>query len=318
MIKRRLLISIPTLFGICLISFLLMRLSPGDPTLIYQDPHVSLDDLAQIRSNLGLNEPILVQFYSWMKHTLSGDFGFSFVTGEPVLSLILSRLYPTLLLSISGFVLIFVITFFLGLYSGYRAYSLADQLIMIISFIGLSMPSFWIGLLLILGLSEHLNWFPSSGFIDPSLVHSSWLTQSFNILQHMALPLLTITLGGIAGLTRYTRYGIIDVMHKPFILAARARQISEKRILFFHAAKNALLPLITILGLQLPGLISGSFIIEFIFAWPGLGQLGVQSIFSRDYPVLMATLLFSGILIIIGNIVSDWLYTIVDPRIRRQ
>lgn len=318
MIKRRLLISIPTLFGICLLSFLLMKLSPGDPTMIYKDPHVAVEDLQQIRENLGLNKPILIQFFSWFKETISGNLGYSFVSGEPVNQLILSRLGPTLLLSLASLIFILIITFFLGLYSGYKAYGIGDQIIMIVSFIGLSMPSFWIGILLILGFSEQLGMFPSSGYIDPSVVNANIFIRSINILQHMALPLLTIVIGGIAGLTRYNRYGIIDVMQQPFIIAARARQIPEKLILFKHAAKNALLPLITILGLQLPGLISGSFIIEFIFAWPGLGQLGVQAIFSRDYPVLMATILFSSILIIIGNLLSDVLYSYADPRIKKQ
>ena len=264
MIKRRLLISIPTLFGICLLSFLLMKLSPGDPTMIYKDPHVAMEDLEQIRENLGLNKPVIFQFISWLKETLSGNLGYSFVSGEPVTDLILSRLGPTILLSISSLIIILFITFFLGLYSGYKAYGIGDQTIMVISFIGLSMPSFWIGILLILGLSEQMGLFPSSGYIDPSVVNSNIFIRSINILEHMALPLITIVIGGIAGLTRYNRYGIIDVMQQPFILAARARQIPEKIILFKHAAKNALLPLITILGLQLPGLISGSFIIEFI------------------------------------------------------
>ena len=318
MIKKRLLISIPTLFGICLLSFLLMKCSPGDPTMIYKDPHVAMEDIEQIRENLGLNKPVIVQFFSWMKETLTGNLGYSFVSGEPVSSLILSRLWPTLLLSIASLVFIFIITFFLGLYSGYKAYGIGDQLIMVISFIGLSMPSFWIGILLILGLSEMAGLFPSSGYINPSVVDASIFVRAIDISKHMFLPLLTIVIGGIAGLTRYNRYGIIDVMQQPFILAARARQIPEKIILFKHAAKNALLPLITILGLQLPGLISGSFIIEFIFAWPGLGQLGVQSIFSRDYPVIMATILFSSVLIIIGNLLSDIMYSYADPRIKKQ
>jgi len=169
-----------------------------------------------------------------------------------------------------------------------------------------------------LGLSEWRGYFPSSGYINPSVVDASIFVRAIDVSKHMFLPLLTIVIGGIAGLTRYNRYGIIEVMQQPFILAARARQIPEKIILFKHAAKNALLPLITILGLQLPGLISGSFIIEFIFAWPGLGQLGVQSIFSRDYPVIMATILFSSVLIIVGKLLSDIMYSYADPRIKKQ
>lgn len=316
MIVRRLLTSIPTVVGVCLVSFGLMTVAPGDPTSIYHDPHVSTEDLAQIRQNLGLNESIMGRFFTWFTHTVQGNLGYSFVSGEPVADILLSRLGPTLLLSVSSVLCIVLITFFLGLYSGYRAYGLGDTIIMIAGFIGLSMPSFWVGILLILGVSQQLNLLPSSGFMNPALSQAPILTQAIDVAFHMALPLLTIVIGGIAGLTRYNRAGIMDVMQQPFILAARARQIPERLVVFRHAAKNALLPLITILGLQLPGLISGSFIIEYIFAWPGLGQLGVQAIFSRDYPVLMATVLFSSILIILGNLVSDMLYRFADPRVQ--
>lgn len=315
MIPIRLLTSIPTLFIICFVSFALMTLAPGDPTQVHQDPTVSTKDLDQLRINLGLDDPMMVQFGRWLGRTASGDLGHSLISGEPVSSIILSRLGPTLLLSVSSLMLIFFITFLLGLYSGAKAYGWGDRLIMIGSVIGLSMPSFWVAILLLLMVSDGLNWFPTSGYMDPALVNASVIRQSISVLHHMMLPLLTILIGGIAGLTQYNRASIIQVMNQPFILAAQARQISNWRILFYHAAKNALLPLITIMGLQLPSIISGSFVIEFIFAWPGLGQLGVQSIFSRDYPVLMATILFSSVLIIMGNILADALYRYADPRI---
>ena len=192
-----------------------------------------------------------------------------------------------------------------------------DDSITIFSFLGLSIPSFWLGLMLILLFSLKLDLFPTSGFMDPLLFNASFLEKSSNILYHMFLPLLTIVIGGIAGLTRYNRFGIIKILAQDFITAARARGLSETRILFKHALKNIMLPIITILGLDLPSLISGSYIIEYIFSWPGMGQLGVQAVFQRDYPILMATILFSSFLIIMGNLIADICYAYVDPRISK-
>ena len=183
---------------------------------------------------------------------------------------------------------------------------------------GLAIPTFWLGLMFILLFSLKLNWFPTAGFLDPTLLHTSFWQQALNITKHLMLPLLTILVGGIAGLTRYHRFGIITILHQDYIKAARARGISEKIILFKHAFKNAVLPIITILGLDLPGLISGSFIIEFIFSWPGMGQLGVSAVFARDYPILMGSIFFSAVLIILGNLLADLAYGWCDPRIRKK
>ncbi len=314
---KRLFISIPLLLGISLISFSIMHLAPGDPTTMFTNPSISMEDMAQVRSNLGLDKPILFQYFYWLVNLLKGNFGYSFMSGKPVLTLILERLPATLLLSISSLFCILCITFPLGLISGAKKNSAFDHWVTILSFIGLSIPAFWLGLVLILFFSLNLNWFPTSGFLDPSLIDATISIKSLNILYHLILPLLTIIIGGIAGLTRYHRFGIIQILNQDYIKAARARGISEKRLLFKHALKNALLPIITILGLDLPALISGSFIIEYIFAWPGMGQLGIAAVFARDYPVLMGTIVFSSILIIIGNLLADLAYTFVDPRIKK-
>ena len=182
----------------------------------------------------------------------------------------------------------------------------------------MSIPTFWLGLMLMLMFSFGLDWFPTSGFMDPILYDAPWYQQVSSILHHMCLPLITIMVGAIAGLTRYNRFGIIKILGQDYITAARARGISEKNILFKHAFKNTLLPIITILGLDLPSIISGSYIIEYIFSWPGMGQLGVQAVFQRDYPILMATILFSSVLLIIGTLISDLCYAIADPRIAKK
>ncbi|RAP34196.1 peptide permease [Candidatus Marinamargulisbacteria bacterium SCGC AG-439-L15] len=315
-LKKRLITSIPLLIGITLISFALMILAPGDPTSMLANPQITTEDMAQIRENLGLDKPVSQQYFIWLKNILTGNFGYSYSTGQPVLTSILDRLPATLILSISSLVIILLITFPLGLISGYKKDSKLDHTITILSFLGLSVPTFWLGLMLILGLSLKLNLFPTSGYLDPYLMESGFWKQAANITYHLCLPLLAIVVGGIAGLTRYHRFGIIMILDQDYIKAARARGISEKRILFKHAFKNATLPIITLLGLQLPGLISGSFIIEYIFAWPGMGQLGVNAIFARDYPIIMGTLVLSSILIILGNLLADISYQLVDPRIQ--
>ena len=317
-IIKRCLISIPLLVAITLLSFTIMQLAPGDPTTMFTDPSISIQDMAQVKQNLGLDKPLIVQYGIWLKNILQGNMGYSYMTGKPVMLTIMERLPATLILSISSLILILVVTFPLGIISAYKKDTRFDNWVTILTFIGLSIPTFWLGLVLILGFSLKLNIFPTSGFLDHSLQQASWLKQSLNISYHMILPLTTILIGGVAGLTRYHRFGIINILSQDYITAARARGLSEKRILFKHAFKNALLPIITILGLDLPALISGSFIIEFIFAWPGMGQLGIASVFARDYPILMGTILFSSILIIIGNLLADIAYQFADPRINKS
>lgn len=308
--------AIPLMIGITFISFAVMKLAPGDPSAMYLDPQASLEDMARIRQNLGLDDPILVQYFNWVSNALRGNFGYSYMTGKPVLLAIGERLGPTLILSVCSLVLILLITFPLGLISGAKKGSRFDDFVTVFTFFGMSIPAFWLGLMFILFFSLRLNLFPTSGFMDPALSDASIFPQAISICKHLTLPLLTILVGGLAGLTRYHRFGVISILHQDYIKAARARGISENRILFKHAFKNAALPIITILGLDLPALIGGSFVIEYIFSWPGMGQLGVSAIFSRDYPIIMGTLFFSSVLIIIGNLLADLAYAWVDPRIR--
>lgn len=313
-IRQRLLGAIPLLIGITFLSFLIMHAAPGDPTAMMMDPSVTAADMAQIRQNLGMDKPILLQYFYWIKEVCKGNLGYSYTTGQPVLSSILARLPATLILSLSSLACILLITLPLGLWSGWRAGSAFDRMVTVFSFVGFAVPTFWLGLMMILGLSLKLGLFPSSGYMDPFLFNAPWWKQANSILSHLALPLLTIIIGEVAGLTRYYRGGVIAILKSDYILAARARGISDKSLLFRHAFKNAVLPVITLLGLGLPGLISGSFVIEYIFAWPGMGQMGVAAVFSRDYPILMGTLLLSSVLIVLGNLLADVSYAAIDPR----
>ncbi|RAP26781.1 peptide permease [Candidatus Marinamargulisbacteria bacterium SCGC AG-333-B06] len=317
-IGKRLLALFPMLLGVTFIAFIIMKAAPGDPVGMFMDPSMNLQDIERIRSNLGFDKPIIIQYGIWLKNIMMGDFGYSLISGKPALQAILERLPATLLLSISSLCLILLITFPLGILCGYKKDTVVDDSITVFSFLGLSMPSFWLGLMLILLFSFQLDLFPTSGFMNPLLYGEPFYKKVGNIILHMCLPLLTIMIGGIAGLTRYNRFGIIKILGQDYITAARARGLSESRILFKHAFKNILLPIITLLGLDLPGLISGSYIIEFIFSWPGMGQLAIQSVFQRDYPILMATILFSSILIIIGTLIADICYAYIDPRIIKK
>lgn len=312
--------AIPLLFGITLVSFTIMHMAPGDPTAMMMNPKIKAEDMLQFKQNLGLDKPLIVQYGIWLKELGQGNFGYSMITGKPVLTAIAERMPATLLLSVTSLALILLITLPLGLISGAKKDSWFDHGVTVFTFIGLSLPTFWLALMLILFFAMTLNWLPTSGYMDPILAGTPGHVGAkvWDVITHMILPLITIVLGSLASLTRYHRFGIIGILDQDYIKAAKARGLSDAVILYKHAFKNAALPIITILGLSLPDLIGGSFVIEYIFAWPGMGQLGVAAVFQRDYPILMATLLFSAILIIVGNLLADFAYAWVDPRIRKK
>lgn len=293
---RRLLQLIPLLIGVSLISFFVMHLAPGDPTSLFIDPNVNPQELARIRANWGLDQPIIVQYFYWLGNALRGNFGISYTTGLPVMKEIFERLPYTLILMGSSLSLTLIITIPLGVISAVRKGSWIDNGVTLLSFAGMAIPTFWLGLMLMLLFSVWLDWLPSVG--------------------NIVLPLLTMTIGSLAGLTRYQRAAMLEVLNQDYIRTARAKGLPEKVVIYKHALRNALLPLITILGLSLPELFGGTFIIETIFAWPGMGRLGVQAIFQRNYPLIMGIVMFSAVLIILGNLLADLAYSLADPRIR--
>lgn len=315
-IAFRLAVLIPMLIGITFISFLLIQASPGDPTSFYHNPSFGIDDLELIRSNLGLDRSTAYQYFLWLKHVMSGNLGYSYITGRPVFSMIVEKIPATLVLTLSSFFIIMVLSVPLGVLSAYHQQSIWDYGITIMSFLGMAIPIFWLAMICIMFFSLKLNIFPTSGYYDPNIYpYASFFSQMGMILYHSFLPVLSIVVGGVASMIRYNRASFIQVLGSDYITAARARGISSKRILFVHASKNAFISMVTIIGLWLPSLFGGSFVVEYIFGWPGLGKMGVEAVFTRDYPVLMGVLLFSSFLIVISNFLTDLAYCFVDPRI---
>jgi peptide/nickel transport system permease protein len=315
-IVRRLLQLIPLLIGVSLISFFVMHLAPGDPTALFTDPNIDPVELARIRANWGLDKPVIVQYFYWLGNVVRGDFGTSYMTGQPVISEILARLPNTLLLMITSYLLTLLITIPLGVISAVRKGSWFDNMVTILSFAGMATPSFWLGLMLMLLFAVKLGWLPAVGMYDPLITDNGWLARLVDVARHMILPLTTMTILSLAGITRYQRAAMLEVLNQDFIRTARAKGLPEKVVIFKHALRNALIPIVTILGLSLPGLFGGAFIIETIFAWPGMGRLGVMAIFQRNYPLIMGIVMFSAVLIMLGNLLADLGYALVDPRIR--
>ena len=286
------------MIGISLISFFIMHLAPGDPTALFIDPNVDPQELIRVRANWGLDQPIYIQYFKWLGNALRLDFGRSYLTGQPVILEIAERLPNTLLLMISSYILTLLICIPVGVYSAVKKGGWFDNLFTVLSFIGMAIPTFWVGLMLMLLFAVQLSWLPATG--------------------NLVLPLITMTIGSLAGLTRYQRAAMLEVLNQDFIRTARAKGLPERIVIFKHALRNALIPIVTILGLSLPDLFGGAFIIETIFAWPGMGRLGVQAIFSRNYPLIMGIVMFSALLIVLGNLFADIGYALVDPRIRYE
>jgi len=280
------------------------------------DPSISARDRAQLLENLGLNRPLYIQYWQWLKEVLKGNLGYSFVSGQPVLSAISSRMIPTLLLSISTLVISLFLAIPLGLISAFYRGKWVDRIITQLSLLGLAMPTFWLGMLFVIFLSLKFSLFPTSGFLSPDYIDAPFGIRLINILHHLALPLLTMVVGSLAAIIRYERFYAIGELMKGYVQAGRARGFSTAYILIFMVLKNTALPLITLLGLELPGLVGGAFVVEYIFAWPGMGQLGVSAIFARDYPMIMGILLITSTLMLLGTILADMSYRFADPRIR--
>jgi peptide/nickel transport system permease protein len=310
---RRLLLAIPLLFGIAAISFVFMQLAPGGPlTLMARNPHMTATQLANIRANLGLDQSPAVQFGLWMKGLVHGDWGYSYRDGRPVLTVILERLPATLELMGAGFVISLALAIPIGLISAVRQYSFVDYASTFFSFFALSLPIFWFGLMLQLVFSVKLNMLPSAGRYDA-------LASSFSLpdaLRHLLLPAVALGITSIAGWSRYMRSSLLEVIRMDYIRTARAKGVTGRSIVLSHAMRNALIPLVTVIALDVPGYFVGAVVIEDIFSWPGMGRLFVDSLNARDYPVQMGLLIISAALIILGNLIADLAYGLLDPRVK--
>lgn len=312
---KRLLQSLPILFGITLLTFMIMQLAPGNPMQTMINPKISATEMQRAQSNLGFDKPMIVQYWNWLKEILQGNLGYTIKTGQPVGKLILERLPATLLLTGSAFVLSFVIGVPLGVYSATHRYKTPDYILTVISFIGISIPSFFFGLGMIFIFALKLGWFPTSGM---STIGSrlTGMALFWDQLKHLTMPALVLALPTIAVVMRFTRSSLHEVLESDFIRTAEAKGLQRRTIIFKHALRNALIPVITIFGLSIPFLFGGAYITESIFNWPGMGSLGISAITGREYPIIMALNLFTSTLVLCGNLIADILYAWADPRIR--
>jgi len=311
---RRIVQSIPVLFGITVITFAMIHIAPGSPIGQTLDPKVSEKVVEQWKENFHLDEPLPVQYGMWLRDLFNGELK-SFKDGRPVLTKIMERLPATILLNVVSTIIVFSIAIPLGIFSATRQYSLADHTATFFAFVGISMPSFWLAYMLILFVVQVFGW-PVLGARTFGLVELGLTADIFDRAWHLFLPSLILAVGGIASLSRYMRGSMLEISRQDYITTARAKGLSEDDVKYRHALRNALLPIITIFGLLIPGLIGGSVIIESIFAWPGIGQLAYQSVLSRDYPTIMTLNSIAAVLVLLGNLVADLLYAWVDPRIK--
>ena len=310
--------AIPLLIGITFISFLVIHLAPGDPTeLIGGDDPVQLQSIEQLRKLYGLDQPMHVQYLGWLKRVAFLDFGRSFQPdGRPVLDKIRERLPVTLLLNLIEMTIILMIAIPIGVRSATHQYSAFDKITTLFVFVGFATPDFWLAVLLQILFGVHLGWLPMSQLRNPMWEYLPFWKQQWDFVSHLVLPIGVATFGGLAGFSRYMRQSMLEVIRQDYIQSARAKGLDERKVIGKHALRNALMPIVTILGLSLPGLIGGSVIVETIFAIPGMGLLMVQSVFARDYPVIMGNLVIVSSLTLFANLVADLTYSLVDPRIR--
>lgn len=273
-------------------------------------------EIARVRAQLGLDKPLGVRYVYWLKNTISGDLGYSMFSRQPVLTEIKLRIGNTILLALLSMVVSAILGMLVGLICALNQYKLVDYILSILAFIGLSLPGFWLAMMLILFFTNKLGWLPSVGLIDLSLINPPLWVDIWDRVKHLILPVTAMSLSSIGGWARYQRAAFLEVQQQDYIRTARSKGLSERVISFRHAFRNAALPIITILGMSLPGLIGGTFLIESIFSLPGMGRLGLVAIMNHDYPVIMAVTLFSSILVLLGTFLADVTYALVDPRIR--
>lgn len=317
-IIRRLSSMIPVFLGITMISFFVIHLAPGKPTDIQAslNPKISYEARMRMEALYGLDKGLHIQYIEWLRRSAVLDFGRSYIDDRPVTRRILERMPITLLINISSLLLILLIGIPLGVLSATKRGSLLDRFTMVSVFIGFSAPEFWLALLLMSLFGITLGWLPISGIKSLDFEYLTMPGKILDVARHIILPVAIASFGSLAGISRYMRSSMIGIIHQDFIRTARAKGLSESVVVYKHALKNAILPVITIIGLSIPGLIGGSVIFESIFAIPGMGRLFYESVMARDYPVIMGMLSIGAILTLLGNFIADISYFYADPRIR--
>lgn len=317
-LARRLAQSLVVLAGLSVLMFTLLVLTPGDPVELLTTtlPDIQPEDIARLRKYYGLDDPLFLRYFKWLRSVLSGDLGHSRTYGQPVTTLIRQRLVNTLQLLSGAFILAFTIGIIIGVYSALHQYSVGDYLATLLSFVGLAMPVFWQGILFILLFSVWLKWLPAGGMITPGI--EAGVPLLLDRLRHLVLPTLVLATVGMAGWVRYSRSSMLEVIRQDYVRTARSKGLDERTVTRKHAFRNALIPIITLVALAIPGILDGAVITETIFSWPGMGLLLFQAVLGHDHFVAMAVLLFLALATILANLMADVAYAVVDPRIRYE
>ncbi|NUM81846.1 ABC transporter permease [bacterium] len=321
-ILKRLAGAVPLTFGLLTLTFFLIRLAPGDPTAMYIDPNIDPDAADRMRENLGLNDPLMVQYGKWLgiippfEGVWQGEFGISFSKHRPVFDIVLESTGNTLLLTGGALCVDLVVGVLIGIVAALNREKKMDHIITVGSLFFYSMPHFWLALMLILIFSLGLGWLPASQMHSVNVDQLSTPAYIGDMISHMIMPVFVLGIASAASTVRYMRSSMLEVIKQDYIRTARAKGLSERKVIYRHALRNALLPLITIIGLSFPFLLSGAVITEVIFAWPGMGRVTVDAIFARDYPLIIANTLVAGVMVIVGNLLADVLYALADPRIK--
>lgn len=325
-ILKRLLVILPTMLGITVITFAIIRLAPGDPAAMrigsasqgmIGNQQLANEIIEKTRQQFGLDKPIHVQYWLWLKSIATLDFGRSYKDNRPVMERIWERLPVTLQLNIISIFLVYLIAIPVGIYSSTHQYSFTDKATTLILFILYSLPSFWVATILILYLcgGDYWHWFPLTGLSSLGAETMSFFPWLLDRLWHLVLPVFCLAYAGLAFISRQMRAGMLEVIRQDYIRTARAKGLSEKIVVYRHALRNSLIPIVTLLGFLLPEMLGGSVIVESIFTIPGMGQLGFEAILSRDYPVVMAISTIAAFLTLIGLLISDLAYALVNPTI---
>ena len=309
-ILKRVLIAIPVLIGITMLDYLIMSMA-GSPLSMMQGPRVSQAAVEAKAIQLGLTQPLYVQYFTWLGQLLSGNWGYSIKTHLPVYELIAKNLNPTLLLVGTSMALGFIIAIPIGVFSATHQYSKGDYAAVTLSFLGTSIPSFFLALILVYVFTVRLGWLPSGGMTTLGAGGDVW-----DVVKHMLMPTLVLTASLAGSNIRYIRSSMLEILQQDYLRTAKAKGIGRFLTINKHAMRNALLPIITVIGMELPMLIGGAVIVEQVFSWPGLGQLTMTAIMNRDYPVIMGVSLLSAVIVLLGNLLTDILYAVVDPTIQ--
>jgi len=319
-IFKRIMALAALLLGITVITFAVIHLAPGKPTDLEAqfNPKVSMEARERIAHLYGLDKPLHVQYIEWLKRFARLDFGISFMDSRPVMQKILERIPITLTIELFSVILILLIGIPIGISSAVKEGSFYDKGMTVFVFTGFAVPTFWLSLILMDFLGARWGILPISGIKSLEFDKFSFLEKFIDMAKHLALPVFVSAFGGLAGISRYMRSSMLNVLKQDYIRTARAKGLPEKEVLYKHALKNALLPIVTILGLSVPGLIGGSVIFESIFSIPGMGRLFYESVMARDYPVIMGVLVIGAVLTLLGNLLADISYAAVDPRIKLE